>query len=116
MAGHQRHYTRAGLTETLRTADWTVEHMTGLPYPLSNWLLPLSNRPVRRFEAERVALTPGERTIASGKRAVPWKNAFPSPARVVLNEVVLAPSHLMLLVSGRRERVLVLYCEAAPAG
>ncbi len=113
VAGHQRRYTREGLGGTLRERGWQVECLRGLTFPLSNLLLQLSNRQVARFEAERIRLlTPGERTVAAGSRTVPWKTAFPSPARLLLNEVTMMPFHLMQLATPRSRWALVLYAEA----
>jgi hypothetical protein len=103
------------LRSTLVDHGWTVDHIAGLTFPLSNLLLRVSNGLVRRYEDERLALDPGERTIASGRRHVPWKTSFPSIARAVLNPVALYPFHVLQKASRRSSRALVLYCEARPA-
>lgn len=116
VAGHLRRYTRDSLGVALSSAGWSVEHLASLTFPLSNLLLWLSNRLVSRYEAERLTLDPGERTIASGSRAVPWKTTFPVGARVLLNPVALYPFHLAQKAARRTKRGLVLYCEARPSG
>jgi hypothetical protein len=116
VAGHQRRYTRESLRDAVEAAGWRVEHLSGLTWPLSNLLLPISNRLVRRAEAGRLDLDLQGRTIASGSRKVAWKTRFPPVARLALNEWVLFPFHLAQLAGSRRESALVLYCEWRAAG
>ena len=49
IAGHERRYTRETLTATLRDAGFAVTHIAGLTYPVSNVLLPISNRQVAKW-------------------------------------------------------------------
>jgi SAM-dependent methyltransferase len=115
VAGHLRRYTRESLVDVLSSSGWSVEHLASLTFPLSNMLLWLSNRLVSRYEAQRLALGQGERTIASGSRSVPWKTSFPRGARLLLNKATLYPFHLIQKAMRRTESGLVLYCEARPS-
>jgi SAM-dependent methyltransferase len=116
IAGHLRRYTRATLTETLRDAGFETTHLAGLTYPISNVLLPLSNRQVGRWEDGRRQLDLQARTSVSGSREVPWKTRFPSVAGIFLNEKTLSPLYALQLLTRDNERSLVLYAEWARSG
>lgn len=113
VAGHVRRYTRETLREAVEAAGFSVAHLAGLTYPVSNFLLRLSNRQVRRWEADRVALPLEQRTRLSGRREVPWKTSFPFIASVALNETALLPLHALQLLGRESAHALVLYCEFA---
>jgi SAM-dependent methyltransferase len=112
-AGHYRRYTYARLDELLRRERWSVRHMAGLTYPLSNVLLPLSNYLVRRHEGHKRGLSMQDRTAASGKRAVPGKTLFPRFMGLALNEITMYPFHLLQKLCSRASRALVIYVEFA---
>jgi SAM-dependent methyltransferase len=114
IAGHQRRYTRAGLTTRLGELGWRVDHVAGLTFPLANALLPLSNVLVRRAEGERVGLSELDRTVLSGDRDVAGKTTFPRAAGVVLNPVALYPFHVLQKAFRDTDRALVMYAEATP--
>jgi SAM-dependent methyltransferase len=115
VAGHLRRYTRASLGATLGAAGFDALHVAGLTFPLSNLLLPVSNRLVAKWEGDRRQLDARARTVASGSRSVPWKTQFPSAASILLNGVVLLPFYALQLATRSSERALVLYAEARPA-
>lgn len=116
IAGHQRRYTFETLRHAAESSGFSVEQLAGLTFPLSNLLLPLSNRRVRRCEADKMSLDLERRTVESGDRHVPWKTSFPAAAGLVLNEAVLFPFDLLQRVNSRSHRSLVLYCECRPDG
>ena len=55
-----------------------------------------------------------ERTAHSGVRDVAMKTSFPGFTRVLLNEPVLYPLHLVQKAARKSPRALVLYAEAIP--
>jgi SAM-dependent methyltransferase len=114
IAGHERRYTRERLRGRLSQLGWRVDHVAGLTYPLSNLLLPISNRLVARAERSRLDLTPMERTALSGHRNVRGKTAFPRALSLILNPVVMYPLHLIQKVFRHADAALVLYVEASP--
>jgi len=114
IAGHQRRYERAGLAQRLTELGWRLDHVAGLTFPLSNLLLPISNRLVARAEHDRLAMSELERTLQSGDRSVAGKTSFPAVAGVVLNERALYPLHLLQRAFSGSARALVLYGEAVP--
>ena len=114
LAGHLRRYSRTRIRQLLDAIGWRLEHVAGLTYPVSNLLLPLSNRLVHRAEAHKQALSIQERTSSSGRRQVPGKTAFPAIAGLILNEITLYPLHLLQLACRGARSALVLYAEARP--
>jgi SAM-dependent methyltransferase len=111
IAGHLRRYTFQSLRQSIEAPGLRVRHLAGLTYPLSNLLFPLSELLVRRAEHGKLALSPGERTRLSGDRDVPFKTRFPAPLRLVLNEWVLYPLHLLQKMNARNPRSMVIYAE-----
>jgi hypothetical protein len=114
VAGHIRRYTRHGLERRLDELGWSVRHVAGLTYPLSNILLPLSNLLVRRAEQWKMRLDQPERTTRSGVREIRFKTTFPSVLSMALNERTLYPFHLLQKACRQRDSALVLYAEAVP--
>jgi SAM-dependent methyltransferase len=115
VAGHVRRYTAEGFRRRAEELGWRCDHLAGLTFPLSNLLLPLSNALVSRQERAALALAPGERTVRSGDRHVTLKTAYPPPFRLILNEAVLYPFHLMQKAFRSSSRALILYAECLPA-
>jgi SAM-dependent methyltransferase len=113
IAGHYRRYTYDTLRRLAEGNGWRVEHMAGLTYPLSNLLLPISNRLVTHAEHDRGALSMTDRTKYSGRRHVPGKTHFPAVVVLLLNEWTLYPFHLMQKIFSRASRSLVIYAEFA---
>lgn len=111
IAGHFRRYTAEGLQRSIEAQGLRLRHVAGLTYPVSNLLFPLSEFLVRRAERHKLALSPAERTRISGNREVPLKTSFPQPLRLVLNEAVMYPLHLLQKLNRRNPRSLVLYAE-----
>jgi SAM-dependent methyltransferase len=111
VAGHFRRYTVEGLQHSIEAHGLRMRHVAGLTYPLSNLLFPLSELLVRRAERHKLALSTAERTRVSGNRAVPFKTIFPQSLRLVLNEAVMYPLHLLQKLNVRNPRSMVIYAE-----
>jgi SAM-dependent methyltransferase len=114
IAGHVRRYTRRGIQQRLRELEWLPRHVAGLTYPLSNVLLPLSNRLVSRAEGGKRRLSMGERTWRSGVRDVPLKTRFAPAFALLLNRVTLYPFFLLQKANRTNTKALVLYVECQP--
>jgi len=114
LAGHLRRYTADGLRERLAALGWSLDHVSGLTYPLSNWLLPVSNALVARAERAKAQLGTQARTESSGRRDVPMKTSFPPVLGLLLNEATMYPFHLLQRAAGAHPDALVLYAEATP--
>lgn len=115
IAGHQRRYTRGAFDEIAREHGLRVAHIAGLTYPLSNLLLGLSNRLVRRSESWKLKIDAQARTVASGDRHVRGKTEFPDFVRFFVNEVTLYPLHLVQRLFTTHPDALVLYVELEAA-
>ncbi|MGO4303085.1 class I SAM-dependent methyltransferase [Cupriavidus sp. RAF12] len=115
IAGHCRRYTRPSLHDLAAGTGWTLHHMAGLTFPVSNWLLPVSNYLVNRSERQKLSMSALERTKQSGRRQVRYKTTFPNVLRWLLNEHTMYPLFQLQKLFSGSERALVLYFEAAPA-
>lgn len=111
IAGHVKRYSFAEINALAEKAGLSVEMRAGLNYPLSNWLLSLSNRLVKRHEGHMNNKTDLEKTVYTGNRSVKYKTVFPAYLNVVLNEVVLWPFHLLQLLNRNNESSLIMYFE-----
>jgi SAM-dependent methyltransferase len=111
IAGHFRRYTAEGLRRRIEEHGLVVRQIAGLTFPLSNILFPLSEFLVRRAEHNKMALSVEDRTRLSGVRAVPFKTTFPAFLRVVLNEAILYPWHVLQKLSAGNDRSLLLFAE-----
>ena len=114
IAGHCRRYTRDGIGRLAIASHWKLLHLTGLTFPVSNLLLPISNFLVNRREKHKLAFSALERTEQSGRRTVKYKTYFPSIFGIFLNRITLFPLHLVQKLLGRSSRALVLFFEARP--
>lgn len=112
IAGHFRRYTRGSLQELATVTGWRLLHSSGLTYPVSNILLPVSNYLVKRKERKKLELSVLERTRLSGRRSVLFKTRFPSFFGLLLNRVVMYPFHILQKKFGNNDNSLVLYFEA----
>lgn len=114
IAGHCQRYTRDTLSKLMNSNGWCIRNLTGLTYPLSNILLPISNFLVRRAEESKLTMTDLEKTKASGIRDVQFKTNFPNVLSLLLNRHVLLPLHWLQKAFSSSSNSLVLYFEAAP--
>ena len=114
IAGHCRRYTRDKIRSLMANTDWTTGHLVGLTFPVSNFLLPISNFLVNRSEKSKLSLTTIERTKQSGRRNVKFKTHFPSLLGMILNRRVLWPLHLLQKIFKNSDRALVIYFESRP--
>jgi SAM-dependent methyltransferase len=114
IAGHYRRYTRESLNRLFSSSSINLDYITGLTFPVSNVLLPVSNFLVNRAEANKKSLSMKEKTKLSGNRAVLFKTRFPFLAGLLLNRVVMTPFHWLQKLFSKSSSSLVLYFEAKP--
>jgi len=114
IAGHLRRYTRTALAGLTARTGWRLLHISGLTYPVSNLLLPVSNWLVLRHEKSKLDLPLLDRTKQSGRRQVRFKTHFPALLDGLLNDITLRPLHWLQKLASGRESALVLYFEAQP--
>lgn len=116
IAGHYRRYTKASLKDLFLNSSMKLNYITGLTYPVSNVLLPVSNFLVNRAEANKKSLSMLEKTKLSGNRSVLFKTSFPFFAGMLLNRFVMTPFHWLQKIFRNSPRSLVLYFEAKAKG
>jgi SAM-dependent methyltransferase len=114
IAGHYRRYTRRRIDELCESTGWSLEHVAGLTYPISNILLPLSNFLVKMAERNKTKLSMLERTRKSGHRNVLFKTNFPSLFSLFLNEYTFSPLNFLQKYFSQTENALVILFEATP--
>jgi len=112
IAGHYRRYTRDDVRSLFDATGGHLQHIAGLTYPISNFLLPISNYAVKLGESWKLKLPAIEQTKLSGARDVPLKTSFPAVARLILNEKMLWPLHLLQKMFSKCKRAMILYFEA----
>lgn len=113
IAGHQRRYSRQMLLSLAQQTGWRINHISGLTYPISNILLPISNFLVKRAEHSKLTLSDLEKTKCSGNRAVLFKTYFPDILIFILNRFTMIPFNILQKVFRNSSNCLVLYFEAS---
>lgn len=113
IAGHYRRYSFSDMRQRLQQFHFTQVHLVGLTYPLSNWLLPLSNSLVKRAEQQKLKTSMRQRTQASGDRSVQFKTSFPLLLKLFLNETLMYPFYLLQKANLNHPHALILYAEAS---
>lgn len=114
IAGHYRRYSRQRIQCLFEQAGWTVRHLSGLTFPVSNVLLTFSNFLVKRAEGRKLSLSMTERTKQSGCRKIAYKTHFPPIFKLFLNEISMRPMYWLQNIFSGSERSMVLYFEATP--
>jgi len=91
--GHLRRYDRGDLAETLTESGLGDVRVLSAAVPVANMLFHFSNFVVRHSQTEmaKVGQSARVQTEGSGVREIPWKTAFPSGFRLILNRVTLWP-------------------------
>jgi len=112
IAGHYRRYHFSEMQQKLEQFNFSQIHLAGLTYPLSNWLLPLSNFLVKKTEQKKLKSTMEQRTQASGDRSVLFKTSFPFLLKLMLNETIIYPFYLLQKANLNHADALILYAEA----
>jgi hypothetical protein len=111
IAGHIKRYEFEDFNEFESLFDLKINHISGLTYPLSNWLIKISNFIINKNESSKLKLSQKERTVYTGNREVSYKTTFPSIFTLILNKYVMWPFHLLQLLFSKNKNSLVIYCE-----
>lgn len=111
IAGHVKRYTFNDIENLAKENSLNVDFKCGLNYPISNWLLKLSNRIVNKNEGYLKGKSELEKTVYTGNRNVKYKTVFPTYLNIILNEIVLWPLHILQILNSKNERSLVMYFE-----
>lgn len=111
IAGHVKRYTFKDIDNLAKENALNVDFKCGLNYPISNWLLKLSNRIVNKNEGYLKDKSDLEKTVYTGNRNVKYKTVFPTYLNLILNEIVLWPFHLLQILNSQNEKSLIMYFE-----
>ncbi len=111
IAGHYKRYVFNDFRDLSSKFTFSVNHLVGLTFPISNILFPLSNFLIKNSESYKLNLSKKEKTILSGKRDVPFKTNFPNFMSFLLNEYTLLPFHWMQVLFAKNPNSMVIYCE-----
>lgn len=111
IAGHFKRYEFEDFKKMASEYNLEIKDLSGLTYPVSNLLLGLSNILVHKNEGGKKELSLQERTIQSGNRGVKFKTAFPFYMKLILNEYVMFPFHVLQKMFSSSKNSMVIYCE-----
>jgi ubiquinone/menaquinone biosynthesis C-methylase UbiE len=109
--GHFKRYSFKCFDDICEKHDLVVREMCGLCYPISNWLLPLSNALINKDDRQKLDLNKQKRTELSGNRHVRFKNIFPRWTKLILNEVIMYPFYILQRIFRNHPSSLVIYSE-----
>lgn len=111
IAGHKKRYEFECFDAIARKTQLELVRCDGLTYPLSNLLLPLSNRLVNRSESYKSGMSDEEKTVLSGDRAVAYKTEFPVWLGIFLNRITMYPFDLLQRINSKNPNSMVLFAE-----
>lgn len=112
--GHYRRFEFEDFNEIAKKHNFHISHISGLTCPISNMLLLLSNKLVRRHDGWKTKLSKDEQTKLSSAGAaknIPWKSDFPYWVKYAVNPYTLYPLHLAQKIFSRSPRSMVIYAE-----
>lgn len=92
-------------------SNFIIKNITGLTYPISNILLPISNYLVKRKEAANSKLSMIQKTKLSGERKVFLKTYFPNIFLIFLNKITINTFYILQKKFSNSSKCLVFYFE-----
>lgn len=111
IAGHIKRYEFNDFTQLANKYNLSINNISGLTYPISNWVFGLSNKLIKKKESDKLELSQKDKTIYTGNRDVKYKTSFPKLFNIILNPVVMYPFHLLQKVCKKNKNNMVIYCE-----
>ncbi len=109
--GHIRRYEREQMSRTLIKGGVEPLKIWSIGVPVANLLLSLSNMTINlSSESEKTRLSKFEQTATSGVRDIPFKTAFPSCFRLLLNRWTLWPLFTLQRLFYKSKVGLVIVC------
>ena len=109
--GHFKRYSFKCYEDICVKHGLTLNYICGLTYPISNWLLPISNALIRRDHRGELNMSKDEQTRLSGNRFVRLKHIFPWYFKLFLNEVTMYPFDLLQRLFRKHPSSMVIYSE-----
>jgi SAM-dependent methyltransferase len=111
IAGHFLRYEINDVNVLANKFNLNIDHLVGLTYPLSNWLIRISNSLIKNKEEKVLQLSQREKTIYTGNREVKFKTTFPFIFKIFLNSTILYPFYVLQSLNLKNKNALVLYFE-----
>lgn len=111
IAGHIKRYEKSDVESISSDHQLQIVEIAGLTYPISNWLLGMSNRVIEKNEKDMLEKSQQERTVYTGNREVQFKTQFPKAFNVILNSFSMYPLHLLQTMFKNNKNALVMYFE-----
>ena len=111
IAGHFKRYEFQDFNQIAKQHNLTITYLSGLTYPVSNWLFTLSNKIISKNEGHKENLSMQEQTIQSGNRAVKFKTIYPRYFKLILNPITMFPFYVLQKISSKNSKSMVIYCE-----
>lgn len=111
MAGHYKRYHPNDATSFSENYNLEIIDASGMTYPISNILLPISNLLIKKGEKGKDHMNLKDKTVVSGKRNILFKNKFPKFFYLVINPITLFPFYLLQKVFKNNPNSLSVYFE-----
>lgn len=116
VVGHKKRYTFNDFPDIAARFGFKLNNNSGLTFPVSNVLLPLSNRIIQKSESEKKNLSAQEQTVLSGNREVMYKTDYPWYLSLVLNDFTMYPFHVLQKLFARSSNSMIIYSELVLPG
>lgn len=108
VVGHVKRYTQADMEKISRDFNIKPINIFGITYPLSNFLLGLSNYLVKKNEGYKLSNSDYQNTIESSLRKNSLKTEFPTWTRILINKFTLYPFIVLQKIFKKHPRSLMI--------
>jgi SAM-dependent methyltransferase len=112
--GHYRRFEFSDFVSIANENGFTINHIAGLTFPISNLLFGLSNYLINKNDGWKKNLSKEEQTKFSssgGAKHIKFKTNFPYWFRWIINEVTMYPFFLLQTRFKKNKSSMVIYCE-----
>ncbi len=108
VVGHVKRYTQADMEKISRDFNIKPINIFGITFPLSNFLLGLSNYLVKKNEGYKLSNSDYQNTIESSLRKNSLKTEFPTWTRILINKFTLYPFIVLQKIFKKHPRSLMI--------
>lgn len=118
-AGHYRRFEYEDFIEIGNRYELKINNIVGLTYPLSNFLLGISNYLIKKNDGWKKNLTKEEQTKLSssgGAKQIKYKTTFPYWFKYIINEITMYPFYLLQNMFKTNKKSMIIYCEYINGG
>jgi cyclopropane fatty-acyl-phospholipid synthase-like methyltransferase len=111
IAGHKTRYDYIQIQELSNKFSLNLIDYSGLTYPLSNILKPLSDYIVKKHETKKNTFSKNDdyKTIASSIRGTNFKTEYPYFMRYFINKFTLAPFIFLQKIFNKNKNSMIIY-------